>query len=299
MLAVGPDKKINNEKKRGPIRCIAILAALKSELEPVRRSLGISSKPLAGEDFCRGTYRGVTVITAVTNVGVAAAQAAAENVFARYGATIDHLFVVGTAGAFELQLSIGEVLIPESVVDHRDGIVRRTVNLSANAPSGVIYSADKGNFDDEYVAALNRNNVSCIDTDSAAITAVCGQQGCPVTIVKAVSDKVDLLVESREVFYLTDSPDYRDVLRFALRRPQRIAYIIALTLGAKKAIAAASAELLRNIDRLLQQPQDTDDSVDSNVILTASRLNHPEIVSVVVQTVGCVSREPHFAATNQ
>ena len=271
MLAVGPDKKAINEKTRGPIRCVAILSTLKSELEPVRRALGISSKPQAGEDYCTGTYRGVTVITAVTKVGTTAAQAAADKLFARYGATIDHLFVVGTAGAFELQLGIGEVLIPESVVDQRDGIVRRTVNLSAGEPSGVIYSADQRDFDDEYVAALNHNSFSCIDTDSAAITAVCGQQGCPVTIVKAVSGKVDLLAESDDVFYFSDSPGYREALRFLLRRPQRIAYLIALTLGAKKAIAASSAELLRNIDRLLRQAQDIDDTVDSDVIPTAGR----------------------------
>jgi hypothetical protein len=49
-----------------------------------------------------------------------------------------------------------------------------------------------------------------------------------VTIVRGVSDRVDVLAESYDVFHLAHadgSPKYLAALRFVLRRPQRIAYL--------------------------------------------------------------------------
>ncbi len=245
------------------------MSATTSELKPVLRTLGIASKPSASEEYCTGTYKGVTVIIAVTDVGLAAAQTATEALFARYGTTIDHLFVVGIVGAFELCLKIGEVVVPEGVIDQRDGITRQPVNLSVSEPSGVIYSCDQHNYDDAHVAVLNSNNVAGLDMGSGAVAAVCERHDCPVTIVKAVSDKVDLLAEPHDVFQLTGLPGCREAIGFALRRPQRIAYLIALALGAKKAIAASSAELLRNIESLLQQPRQIENAVDADALRNA------------------------------
>jgi len=51
---------------------------MSSELKPVRRALGLSLGPQAGAGYTRGVYKGVTVITAVTRMGLAAAQSATE-----------------------------------------------------------------------------------------------------------------------------------------------------------------------------------------------------------------------------
>jgi nucleoside phosphorylase len=232
-----------------------------SELAPIKKSLGIGLRPRSGEVYCTGTYKGVTVITAVTNMGLAASQSATEALFDHYGDSIDHLFVVGVAGAYDQRLKIGEVVIPESVVDHRDGIVRYPANLGTREPSGLLYSSDQLSYSEDYVALLNSKNVTAVDMESGAITAVCQRHGCPVTIVRAVSDRVDVLAESYDVFHLarTDgSPKYLAALRFVLRRPQRIAYLVSLGLGAKKAIDAATAELLKNIEALLDRTSEAE-----------------------------------------
>lgn len=264
MTAVSPEHVTLKPRSIRPVRCIAILSAMTSELEPVKRSLGIVSRPRSGEVYCTGTYRGVRVITAVTNMGLVAAQNATEALFAHYGSTIDHVFVVGIAGAFDHRLNIGEVVVPESVVDHRDGIPRYSVNLSKRKPAGVIYSSDQLEYNEDYVATLNNKNVSVVDMESAAITAVCQRGGCPVTIVRAISDKVDTGAESYEVFQLANSdgsPRYLAAMRFVARRPQRIAYLISMGRGAKKAIAASSAELLENIETLLARAPQTENTV--------------------------------------
>lgn len=233
----------------------------------MKRSLGIARRPRNGEAYCTGIYQGVTVITAVTKMGLEAAQAATEELFSRYGSDIDHLFVVGVAGGYDQRLKIGEVVIPESVVDHRDGIVRYPANLGTREPAGMIYSSDQLSYDADYVATLNNKNVSAVDMESGAITAVCQRHGCPVTIVRAVSDKVDIHAESYDVFHLANedgSPKYLASLRFVLRHPQRIAYLVSMGIGAKKAIDASSAELLRNIDTLLARATRVDNTADTD-----------------------------------
>jgi adenosylhomocysteine nucleosidase len=235
------------------VRSIAILAAMSSELKPVARRLGLKRMPGANNPFLLGSYKGVPVIAAVTNMGLAAAQQRTQELFA-LRASIDHLFVVGIAGALQQSLNIGDVVIPVAVVDGRDGIERSPVNLSERAPAGVIYSSDELHYDDDYVAMLHQRKVSVVDMESGAIAAVCEHHGCPYTVIRAVSDRVDEHAKNFDVFHLANadgSPRYLAALRYMLTRPTQIGYLMAMSSGSKKAIAAATEELMRNIANLL------------------------------------------------
>lgn len=236
------------------IRTIAIVSAMSSELKPVRRALGLDGRPQAESSYTRGMYKGVTVITAVTSMGLAAAQSATEGLFANAGYDIDHVFVVGIAGANDPGLKIGDVVIPASVVDERDGISRYPVNISDRHASGVIYSTDQLAYSKKFVALLQDRKVSLVDMESGAIAAVCERHNCPFTIIRAVSDRVDKHAKNFDVFHLANddgSPRYIAAVRYILRKPWKIVYLISMGLGARKAIDASSAELLQNIECLL------------------------------------------------
>ncbi len=238
----------------GDIRTIAILSAMSSELKPVRRALGLGVETQAGSGYTRGIYKGVTVITAVTRMGLAAAQSATEELFATVGSGIDHVFVVGIAGANDPRLRIGEVVIPTSVVDERDGISRYPANPCGFEPAGLIYSTDQLAYSKEFVAMLQARKVSLVDMESGAIAAVCERNNCPFTIVRAVSDRVDKHAENFDVFHLAHddgSPRYGAAIRYVLGKPWKIFYLTSMGVGAKKAITASSAMLLKNIECLL------------------------------------------------
>lgn len=240
------------------IRSIAILAAMATELKPVARLLGLRPMQGAGNPFLSGSYKGMPVIAAVTNMGLAAAQQRTQQLFA-LRATIDHLFVIGIAGALQQSLNIGEVINPVAVVDGRDGIDRFPVNLSERAPAGTICSSDQLQYDDEYVAMLYQRKVLAVDMESGAIAAECERHGCPYTVIRAVSDRVDEHAKSFDVFHLANtdgSPRYLAALRYVLMRPTQIPYLMAMARGSNKAIAASTAELMRNIDTLLQRSTD-------------------------------------------
>lgn len=238
------------------IRGIAILAAMASELKPTSRLLGLKSLPGAATPFLRGSYKDVKVTAAVTNMGLPAAQQRTEELFALRDVGIDHVFVVGIAGALQASLEIGEVIIPERVVDARDGIDRYPVNLSDREPAGAIYSSDQLQYDDAYVAMLHQREVSAVDMESGAIAAECERQGCPYTVIRAISDRVDQHAVNFDVFHLANadgSPRYLAALRYVLSRPTQIPYLMAMASGSNKAIAASTAELVRSIDTLLDQ----------------------------------------------
>jgi len=235
-------------------RTIAILSAMSSELKPVTRALGLDAGPRAECSYTRGMYKGVTVIAAVTRMGLAAAQSATEELFATAGSKIDHVFVVGIAGANDPALKIGEVVIPACVVDERDGIVRYPTNLSDSESSGLIYSTDQLAYSKEFVEMLQDRKVSLVDMESGAIAAVCERNNCPFTIIRAVSDRVDKHAENFDVFHLANadgSPRYIAAMRYILGKPWKIFHLIAMGLGARKAFNTSSAELLKNVERLL------------------------------------------------
>jgi adenosylhomocysteine nucleosidase len=224
------------------------------ELESVRRELGMTAVQADVTGEIRGSHGGITIITVVTNIGLAAAQRATDELFSRHGTSIDHLFVVGIAGAYDPGLHIGDVLIPEAVVDERDGIARVPVNLSGRLASGVIYSTDRTSFDAEYYTLLQRNKASLVDMESGAIAAVCERNNCPFTIVRAVSDKISEHGETLDIFHLVNedgSTKYLAVIKYVLFKPWRIAYLVSMATGMKKAVDASTKELLMNIRTLL------------------------------------------------
>jgi nucleoside phosphorylase len=189
-------------------------------------------------------------------MGLAAAQSATEKLFANAGSGIDHVFVVGIAGANDPRLKIGEVVIPTCVVDERDGIFRYPANPGGIESAGLIYSTDQLAYSKEFVAMLQDRKVSLVDMESGAIAAVCERNDCPFTIVRAVSDRVDKHAENFDVFHLANddgSPRYFAAIRYVLGNPWKIFYLASMGLGAKKAINSSSAALLKNIECLLSR----------------------------------------------
>lgn len=253
MRAVHSGIPASGDAVSNPVRRIAIFSSMASESQRVRRMLGVAREPQPGVADSTGTYRGVTVISVLAQGGLEAAQKAAETLFTGGGGAIDHVFVVGRVAAYDLRHKVGEVITPEQVVDWRDGIARRPVNLGTRVPLGVICSSDKLRYDHAYITELNRSNVSVIDSQSGAIAAVCQRYGCPITIVYAVSNPIDLLADPEDIFQPERVWDYLAMARFAWRRPRRIAHLISTKLGVRKAIAAATRELKINLDSLIQQ----------------------------------------------
>lgn len=239
------------------IQRIAILAAMESEIAPIRRKLGLQRTGTDVSDDWTGDYRGINIISAVTRMGMESAEAATRAMFNRYGNTVDHVFVVGIAGAHDVSLDIGTVVTAAGVIDARDGILRVPASTENCGASGIIYSSDQLLHDPTFLDLLDRRNVTLIDMESGAIAAVCEQQGCPYSVIRAVSDRIDSNAATYEVFELANSdgsPRYLKALLYLLKKPWKIGYLMSLAVGSNKAITAATAVLQQHVENMTTGP---------------------------------------------
>ena len=120
---------------------LGVLCPMPSELRPVVRHLDLTRGPKQeGRPVHSGTVGDVEITATTTGIGMAAATAAAERLL---GSTaIDHLLVVGIAGGVDPSVEIGDVVVPEVVVDDATGIEYRPDGFGGADSRGRLVSSD-------------------------------------------------------------------------------------------------------------------------------------------------------------
>lgn len=214
---------------------IALICAMEEEIAPLRKKATILKKTVIGktiiEEVQLDGLNQHELILVESGIGKVNAAVAATIVIERYQP--DLLINSGSAGAFDTQLQVGDVVIPTSYtygdVDATCfGYVRGQV---PQMPSGYVIDADRLNevrliydqskneinyavdfglaltldsfmSDDEKVADIYRNfpATKVSDMEGLAIIQAADQYGIPVIAVKAVSDIVGHGQESADSF---------------------------------------------------------------------------------------------------
>jgi adenosylhomocysteine nucleosidase len=225
---------------RGELRRVALLAPMRQELRPLVRPLGLARPP--GGDLLVGSADGVEVVATTTGMGTRAAARAAERVLD--AGPVDHLVVVGIAGGIGPSVAIGDLVVPERVIDLASGSEHRPAPLGSVAPRGALATSDELLVDPEAAARLARRGVVAIDMETAAVAAVCERRGCPWSVFRAISDRADDGTTDAAVLGLAGpdgSPNLGALLRFLARRPWRVAQLVRLAGGMHRATRAAAA----------------------------------------------------------
>jgi len=223
---------------------VGLLAPMDHELQPLVRALA-----LEGDG---ATYRGragdVGVVALRTDIGMAAAAAAAERIVAM---DIDWVIVVGIAGGVDPQLGIGDVVVPEAVVDARTGASYRPAPVPGITPRGTLRCGDDLILEPEALAGLVADDVVALDMETAAVAAVCERAGRPWSVVRAVSDLPSggLVDEAILSFTRPDGGADPDALaRYLDEDPGRLDILVQLARDmevATEAAAAVAAEACR------------------------------------------------------
>lgn len=192
--------------------------------------------------------RGDVAVTAVlVGVGTGPAAAATERVLTAFG-DVDHVVVAGIAGGIADGQAIGDLVVPELVVDGVSGAEHRPDRLGAQPPAGILSTSDELIVDPAAVAALVDRGVVALDMETAAIAAVCERHGCRWSVFRAISDRAADGMVDAEVAALAGgdgSPGLPAVLRFIARHPTRVRDLARMgrdsTIAAKAAAVAAAA----------------------------------------------------------
>ena len=223
---------------------IAVLAPMRHELRPLVRPLCLRKTGRGSDAFYSGSLGRLEIVAAITRMGTLAAARAAGRVLD--SGAVGHLVVVGIAGGIGAGARIGDLVVPELVIDLSTGAQHRPARLGDAAPRGTLATSDGLLQDRDAFARLEQRGVIAIDMETSAIAAVCEQRGCPWSVFRAISDRAGDPAIGPEVFGLArpdGGPNLPALARFVVTRPWRLRKLAQLARDMRIAthVAASAA----------------------------------------------------------
>jgi adenosylhomocysteine nucleosidase len=224
---------------------VAVLTAMDLELRPL---VGPLSLHRSGAVWS-GRLGGAEIVASVIGVGPPKARRGTEAVLAP--GDIDRVVVVGVAGGVDPALRIGDVVIPDLVVERATGATHRPALCGARMGNGTLLTCDEPIFDLSIISALPADGVVALDMETAAVAGVCEARHVPWSVFRAISDRpADGLVDERVAALARPdgSPDLRAVARYVLARPRAVPKLARLARDLRKATTAAASVAVRALE---------------------------------------------------
>lgn len=223
---------------------VGVLAPMKIELRAVVKAFSLQPAQINGVAVHTGAVGNAEIVATPTGIGTALAISATERLLGL--GEFDRVMVVGVAGSVGPSLGIGDVVIPEVVVDGNTGSEYRPASIDGRAPRGSIHTSDDFIVDPDRLSQLIAKGVIAVDMETGSVAAVCAQRGIAWSTVRAISDRAE--DGDDEMLTMADSdgsPNGKAILRYFARHPGRIPYMLKVGRGgmtaAKNAATTAAA----------------------------------------------------------
>jgi adenosylhomocysteine nucleosidase len=230
---------------------VAIIAPMPNELRPVVKLLGLQRTGARGaRPVYTGTVGGTEVVATRTGIGPALAEAATEDLLATTEA--DRVVVSGIAGGIEPVSAVGDLVVPEAVVDAATGERFSATPAGGVTPKGVIRMGGEDDYglDDDDIARLRSEGFTALDMETAAVARACGRHGVPWLAFRAISDMAGDSSLGPVVMTLVNpdgSPRAGAGIRFLLTHPHRIPRFVRLGRDAQAAAVKAAEAAVANV----------------------------------------------------
>jgi len=231
-------------------RRVAVLAPMRQELRPLLRPLALRRVHSDSNALFSGALGELQIVAAITGIGMRAGAQAAERVLD--SGRVDHLVVVGIAGGIGSRVAIGDLVVPERVIDLASGAEHRPARTGDATPRGTLVTSDRLIVDAEEIAGLADGGAIAIDMETAAIAAVCERRGCAWSVFRAISDRAGDAAIDLDVLSLAGSdgrPELRALARYLLARPRRLFDLARLARGMTRATRVAASAALEALAR--------------------------------------------------
>ena len=228
---------------------VVILAPMRSELMPLVRLLSLKASGFEKGSFLRGRLGRAEIVATTTGIGSEAAARTTERILDSSHAS--YIVVVGVAGGIGPSVNIGDLVVPEVVVDLLTGAEYRQGNRGGVELRGKLATSDRLVNDPAEVASLERQGVIAVDMETAAIAAVCERHRCPWSVFRAISDHADDGSIDQAIFNLAGpdgKPHLRAVVRFVLARPKRVLQLTRLARDFRIATYVAAKAAVRALE---------------------------------------------------
>ena len=230
---------------------IAILAPMRSELKPLVHALSLKPSGTGDRSLLWCAFGQAEIVATTTGIGTRAAARKAEMVLD--ASHIDRLVVVGIAGGIGPSVDIGDLVVPELVIDLSTCLEYRPSILGSTELRGTLATSDDVPIDLAEVARLERQGVIAVDMETAAIAAVCERRRCPWSVFRAISDRADDGSTDAAVFGLAGPEGEADlpaVLRFVFTNPKRVLQLARLARGLSLAANVATSAAISALQEM-------------------------------------------------
>lgn len=225
---------------------LAFLAPMPSELQPLRAALSLQVDGHGTTAVHTGSLDDRAVVALLTGIGTERAEARARHLLAHHA--IDHVIVIGVAGGLAPDVAIGDVVVPEVVIDLSDGRELHPSPLGSARANGRLLTSNEFITDPAELGRLRAEGATAIDMETAAIARVCEDQGCRWSVFRGISDNAFDPSVDEAILGLTrpdGSPNLRAVARFVAGDPRRVRLLARLGRDLKAATTGAVDAALR------------------------------------------------------
>jgi adenosylhomocysteine nucleosidase len=209
---------------------VLVVAAMRSEMKAFVKRRGAAASDGDGD-----------VETGVLGIGTSLARSSTERLID--GSSPGHVLVVGVAGGIGPTMAIGDLVVPEAVLDGATGTERRPAAIDGLPNAGILHTSDELVVDPARVAALVERGVVALDMETAAVAEVCERRGIPWSVMRGISDHADAELIDPAILGLMGpegEPRPAAVARYVARHPNRIAYLSRLARGLNAATTASA-----------------------------------------------------------
>jgi nucleoside phosphorylase len=198
-----------------------------------------------------GRVGDVEVQATITLIGTTAATTATEFVIDELG--VDHVAIIGIAGGLGPNVHIGDLLVPEVVIDYDSRQETHPTPLGGHTASGTLFTSGNLIVDPDILQGLADNGAAAIDMETAAVGVVCEARGVPWSTFRSMSDHIrDSLIDAGVSSIMTPEggANVGALVRYLAPKPWRVKKLAKL--GKDMSLAAnVAAEAL--VTSLLQQ----------------------------------------------
>jgi adenosylhomocysteine nucleosidase len=200
---------------------------MQSELHPLVRLLSLKRSRSGDRSLFRGTLGRAVIVATTTGIGTRAAARTTEQVLDSI--SVQHLAVVGIAGGIGPSVAIGDLVVPELVIDVATGAEYRPRVIADIVVRGTLATSNKVLSDPTDAARLERQGVIAVDMETTAIAAICESRACPWSVFRAISDCVgdgSLDPAMSGLVRPDGEPDIPALVQFMLTHPRRIPHLV-------------------------------------------------------------------------
>jgi nucleoside phosphorylase len=221
---------------------------MKPELRPLAKRVPLTSADVCGRTVHKGRVGDIELNATITTMGTEPARATTEFVIDELGA--DHVVLIGIAGGLGPDVHIGDLLVPDVVIDFNTQQHTHPVPLGAHDAVGTLYTSGDLILDPDILQGLADAGASAIDMETSAVGAVCEAKGVPWSVFRGISDHIrDSLVDSSvsALAKADGSANIGAIMRFLVTRPWRIPTLAKLGRDMSTAANAAADALVTSL----------------------------------------------------